>query len=151
VSNLPYNVGTPLLLDALRRATQISRFVVMIQREVAERLVAGPGSRLYGLPSVIAGIHGRADLSFRVAPQVFYPAPKVESAVVVIRRLPAPDEADRAIEIASAAFNQRRKMLRRSLAGIFDDPASALHSAGIDPTARAEQLSPGDYLRLARS
>jgi 16S rRNA (adenine1518-N6/adenine1519-N6)-dimethyltransferase len=151
VANLPYNVGTPLLLDALRRAPQIERFVVMVQREVAERLVAGPGSRQYGLPSVVTGIHAKGKVAFRVPAQVFYPAPKVESAVVVLDRVPAPDDAERAIEIAAAGFNQRRKMLRGALSGVFDDPVSVLERAGIDPTARAEDLSPADYLALARS
>ncbi|MGH8914893.1 MAG: 16S rRNA (adenine(1518)-N(6)/adenine(1519)-N(6))-dimethyltransferase RsmA [Acidimicrobiia bacterium] len=150
VANLPFNVGTPLLLDALRRVPRIQRFVVMVQREVAERLVAGPGSRQYGLPSVVAGIHARGNLAFRVPPQVFYPSPKVDSAVVALDRVPAPANADRAIEIAAAGFNQRRKMLRRSLAGLFDDPVSSLEGAGLDPTSRAEDLSPADYLRLAR-
>jgi 16S rRNA (adenine1518-N6/adenine1519-N6)-dimethyltransferase len=151
VANLPYNVGTPLLLDALRRVEQIERFVVMVQREVAERLVAEPGGGLYGIPSVVAGIHARSRLAFRVPPQVFYPPPKVESAVVVLDRAPAPEGAERAIEIAGVAFNQRRKMLRRSLAALFEDPVAVLEVAGIDPTARAEDLSPADYLRLART
>jgi 16S rRNA (adenine1518-N6/adenine1519-N6)-dimethyltransferase len=151
VANLPYNVGTPLLLDALRRVEQIERFVVMVQREVAERLVAEPGGGLYGIPSVVAGIHARSRLAFRVPPQVFYPPPKVESAVVVLDRAPAPEGAERAIEIAGVAFNQRRKMLRRSLAAVFEGPVSVLEAAGIDPTARAEDLSPADYLRLART
>ncbi len=149
VANLPYNVGTPLFLDALRTAPQIQRFVIMVQREVAERLVARPGGRDYGLPSVVAGIHGSTRLAFRVPAQVFYPAPNVESAVVVLDRVPAPESSERAIEIAAAGFQQRRKMLRRSLAGTFADPVSALELAGIAPTARAEDLSPGDYLRLA--
>lgn len=149
VANLPYNVGTPLLLDALRHAPQIERFVVMMQREVAERLVAKPGGKEYGLPSVVAGIHSRGILAFRVAPQVFYPPPRVESAVAVLDRVPAPAHSERAIEIAAAAFGQRRKMLRGSLASVFDDPATVLASAGVEPTARAEELAPEDYLRLA--
>jgi 16S rRNA (adenine1518-N6/adenine1519-N6)-dimethyltransferase len=151
VANLPYNVGTPLLMDALRQAPQIQRFVVMVQSEVAERLVAGPGNKQYGLPSVIVGIYATAALAFRVPAQVFYPAPKVESAVVIIDRVPAPDGAERAIELATAAFNQRRKMLRGSMAAVLGDPAEALESAGIDPTLRAEDLGPSDYLTLARS
>jgi 16S rRNA (adenine1518-N6/adenine1519-N6)-dimethyltransferase len=138
-----------MLLDALRRAPQIERFVIMVQREVAERLVADPGSREYGIPSVVAGIHARRKLSFRVPPQVFYPAPSVESAVLILERIEAPANAERAIEIAAAGFQQRRKMLRRSLAAVFDDPASALQEAGIDPTARAEDLAPADFVRLA--
>jgi 16S rRNA (adenine1518-N6/adenine1519-N6)-dimethyltransferase len=151
VANLPYNVGTPLLLDALRRAPQIERLVVMVQREVAERLVAPPGSRAYGLPSVIVGIHARGRLALRVPAQVFYPAPRVESAVVVLDRVPAPEGSERAIEIAGAAFNQRRKMLRGSLAAVLEDPVGKLVAAGIDPTKRAEDLSPLDYLALARA
>jgi 16S rRNA (adenine1518-N6/adenine1519-N6)-dimethyltransferase len=149
VANLPYNVGTPLLLDALRDANQITRFVIMVQREVAERLVARPGGKEYGLPSVVAGIHTRGTIAFRVPPQVFYPAPGVESAVVVLDRIDAPETAERAIEIASKGFGQRRKMLRRSLSAVFDDPVSKLEMAGIDPTARAEDLTPADYVRLA--
>jgi 16S rRNA (adenine1518-N6/adenine1519-N6)-dimethyltransferase len=149
VANLPYNVGTPLVLDTLRGAPQIHRFVVMVQSEVAERLVAEPGSKAYGLPSLVAGIHARRKLMFRVPPHVFFPAPNVESAVVVLDRIRAPDCAERAIEIAAAGFNQRRKMLRRSLSGLFDDPVSSLEEAGLDPTSRAEDLSPADYVRLA--
>jgi 16S rRNA (adenine1518-N6/adenine1519-N6)-dimethyltransferase len=151
VANLPYNVGTPLVLDSLRRVTEIERFVVMVQREVAERLVAGPGNKQYGLPSVVAGIHAVGRLAFTVPAQVFYPPPRVESAVVVLDRLAAPEGAERAIEIAAAGFSQRRKMLRGALAGVFDDPAAALVRTGIDPTARAEDLSPADYLALARA
>ncbi len=150
VANLPYNVGTPLVLDALRNVPAIVRFVVMVQREVGERFAASPGSKEYGLPSVISGIYAPARVAFRVPPQVFYPSPSVESAVVIMDRVPAPPDAERAIELAAAGFNQRRKMLRRSLAGMFEDPATSIRSAGLDPTARAEDLAPADYLRLAR-
>jgi 16S rRNA (adenine1518-N6/adenine1519-N6)-dimethyltransferase len=149
IANLPYNVGTPLLLETLRRVPAIVRFVVMMQREVAERLVAKPGGREYGLPSVVVGIHAEAEVSFRVPPQVFYPPPNVESAVVVMDRVETPAGSERAIELAAAAFNQRRKMLRRSLADSLDDAAAFLENAGIDPTSRAEDLYPDDYLRLA--
>lgn len=149
VANLPYNVGTPVLLTALRHAPAIRRFVVMVQREVAARLVAAPGGKEYGLPSVVAGLHATARLALRVSPQVFYPPPNVESAVVVLDRVPAPEGAERAIELAAAGFGQRRKMLRRSLAGVLDDPQDALRAAGIEPTRRAEELAPADYLRLA--
>ena len=151
VANLPYNVGTPLLLDALRHVPQIERFVVMVQREVAERLVAGPGGKQYGLPSVVTGIHAVGRLTFRVPAQVFYPAPNVESGVVVLDRVQAPEDSERAIEIAAAAFNQRRKMLRGALSGVFADPVATLERVGMDPTARAEDLSPSDYLALARA
>lgn len=149
VANLPYNVGTSLVMDALRHAFQIRRFVVMVQREVAERLVASPGTGDYGIPSVVTQIHTHAELAFRVPAQVFLPAPRVESAVVVMDRKPAPREAEWAIELARAGFGQRRKMLRRSLSELLADPSSALEQASIDPADRAEQLTPEDYLRLA--
>lgn len=150
VANLPYNVGTPLLIDTLRRVSAVERFVVMMQREVVERFVAAPGSAEYGLPSVVTAIHARATLAFRVPPQVFYPAPRVESAVLIMERKPSPASAERAIEIARAGFGQRRKMLRSSLAGVLSDPVGALEEAGIDPTSRAEALVPEEFLRLAR-
>jgi 16S rRNA (adenine1518-N6/adenine1519-N6)-dimethyltransferase len=149
VANLPYNVGTPVVLDALRAWPQIVRFVVMVQREVADRFAASPGSKEYGLPSVIAGIHAPARLAFRVPPQVFYPPPSVDSAIVVMDRIPTPPGAARAIELAAAGFNQRRKMLRRSLDGVIVDPVTTIRAAGLDPTSRAEDLSPADFLRLA--
>lgn len=151
VANLPYNVGTPVVLETLRRVTQVTRFVVMVQKEVARRFVAAPGTPDYGLPSVIARIHSRASLVFPVPPQVFYPPPRVESAVVVMTRVTAPQGAERAIELARAGFGQRRKMLRGSLASVVDDPVALLKGAGIDPTSRAEELSASDYLRLAGS
>lgn len=149
VANLPYNVGTPVVLEAMQHAPRIVRFVVMVQKEVARRFAASPGSEDYGLPSVVGGIHTDAAVALTVPPQVFYPPPRVDSAVVVMRRKEAPPEAGRAIELARAGFGQRRKMLRRSLVSVLDDPASALEAVGIDPTDRAEDLSPDDFLRLA--
>lgn len=149
VANLPYNVGTPIVLDALRTAANIVRFVVMVQKEVARRLVAEPGDGDYGLPSVIAGIHSTSALAFTVPPQVFYPPPRVDSAVVLLQRKEAHEMSERAIELARAGFGQRRKMLRRSLDGILGDPAAVLSSAGLPETARAEDLSPDAWLRLA--
>jgi len=149
VANLPYNVGTPLLLDALTGVPQVTRFVVMLQREAVDRLTARPGTKAYGLPSVVVGLHGAADMVFRVPPTVFLPRPEVESAVAVIDRFEPHALAPAAIRLAAAGFGQRRKMLRRSLSGVVDDPVSRLEDAGIDPTSRAEELSPGDYLRIA--
>lgn len=146
VANLPYNVGTPLLLDILRRVPAVVRMVVMLQREVADRLAAEPGSRIYGLPAVVAQLHGKVRLAFRVPPQVFIPPPAVQSAVVVIERVAAPAQAERAIELAARAFGQRRKMIRTSL-GL---PVDLIIRAGLAPTARAEELAPADYLRLVR-
>lgn len=151
VANLPYNVGTPVVLDAIQSAPNIERFVVMMQKEVARRFAANAGGGDYGLPSVVAGIYTDASVAFTVAPQVFYPAPRVDSAVVVMDRKPAPPEAARAVALARAGFGQRRKMLRRSLDGVLDEPVVRLERAGILPTARAEDLSPSDFLRLAAS
>lgn len=149
VANLPYNVGTPLVLDSMRHVGQIELFVVMVQKEVASRFCAKPGSKDYGLPSVVAQIHTAPRLDFTVPPQVFFPAPRVSSAVLVMPRVPAPPHSERAIELAGVAFRQRRKMLRRSLADEFADAVGFLESVDIPPTARAEDLTPDDFLRLA--
>jgi len=151
VSNLPYNVGTGIVLDALRGAPRIGRFVVMVQREVADRMLASPGSRVYGLPSVIVGLHAQGSRAFTVPPQVFEPQPPVSSAVVVLDRVVAADEAPRAIELASAAFGQRRKMLRRSLSPVLEDAQGTLEDASLDPTDRAEDLAPADFVAIARA
>jgi len=149
VANLPYQVGTQLVLDWLRLVPAISDMTIMVQLEVAQRMAASPGSRAYGLPSVIAGLHSDLKVSFRVPPHVFYPPPQVESAVVRVVRKEAPAGAARAIELAAAGFGQRRKMLRGSLSLVLPNAQAALRAAGIDPTKRAEDLSPADYLRLA--
>lgn len=149
VANLPYNVGTGILLDALRFAPHIERFIVMVQREVADRLLADPGSRTYGLPSVVAALHADGSVAFGVPRTVFFPEPSIDSAVVELRRHPAPDRVEQAIRIATTAFGQRRKMLRRSLASIVSDPAVILGRAGVDPTARPEDLDPEAYVRIA--
>lgn len=149
VANLPYNVGTGILLDTLRRVPSVERMVVMVQREVAERLVAEPGSKTYGLPSVVVRLHGSARVALRVPAQVFEPKPRVESAVVTIERTPPPPRSERAVEIATAAFGQRRKMLRRSLADTFDSPIDVLERAGVDPADRPEQLTADDFVAIA--
>ena len=149
VANLPYNVGTPLLLETVMGMPQVVRFVVMLQREAVDRLAAEPGTKTYGLPSVVAGLHGRVTIAFRVPPTVFLPRPGVESAVAVIDRFEAHPLVGDAIRLAGTGFGQRRKMLRRSLSGVIPDPVATLEAAGIDPTSRAEDLSPGDYLRIA--
>lgn len=149
VANLPYNVGTPLLLESLRNVPTLTRFVVMLQKEVADRLVAQPGSSSYGLPSVSLALRAEARRAFVVPPQVFVPRPDVDSAVIVVERVVAHPLADRADVLAAAAFNQRRKMLRRSLIPVVVNPIPVLEEAGIDPEARAEELSSDDYLRLA--
>lgn len=149
VANLPYNVGTPLVLDTLRHAPAVVRWIVMVQREVADRLVATAGSKAYGVPSIVAALHADTRLAFTVSPGVFFPVPEVDSAVVELTRKAAPPGAERAIEIAATAFQQRRKMLRRSLASLVENPAEALAVAGIDETARPEDLPAAMFVRLA--
>jgi len=151
VSNLPYNVGTGIVLDAMRGAPRIGRFVVMVQREVADRMLASPGSKVYGLPSVIVGLHAEGFSAFTVPPQVFEPRPSVDSTVVILDRITAPMESPRAIKLASAAFGQRRKMLRRSLSSVLVDPVTTIEAASLDPTRRAEDLSPADFVAIARA
>jgi 16S rRNA (adenine1518-N6/adenine1519-N6)-dimethyltransferase len=149
VANLPYYLSTTLLLDWLQAGPQPERFVVMVQREVAERLTAGPGSRVYGIPSVIARLYADPALAFRVPPTVFYPQPDVDSAVVEIVRHEPPRHAATAAALASTAFGQRRKMLRRSLATALSGPEAVLAAAGIDPRSRPEDLDVADFLALA--
>ncbi len=153
VANLPYNVGTPLVLDLLRSAPAITRYVVMVQREVAGRFTAGPGGKQYGLPSVVVALYARsARVVFGVPAGVFVPRPAVESAVVVIERMPDPPQrAGRAAELAAAAFGQRRKQLRNSLASAVADPAAVLERAGIAPERRAEEVDAAGYLALAEA
>lgn len=149
VANLPYNVGTPLVLDLLRRVPRVVRLVVMLQEEAIDRLAAGPRTRAYGLPSVVARLHGTVRVALRVPAHLFWPPPKVNSAVAVIERHPADPAAERAIAIAAAGFGQRRKMVRSSLRGVLTDPQRVLAAAGLAPTDRAEDLAPEDWLRLA--
>jgi|FLYL01.1.fsa_nt_gi 16S rRNA (adenine1518-N6/adenine1519-N6)-dimethyltransferase len=144
VSNLPYGVAAPLVADVLRRVPQVDELVVMVQKEVADRLCASPGDPAYGLPSLVVGLHGEARILFRVPPTVFYPPPNVESAVVRITRRAPPPRAEEALRLAGRAFGGRRKMLRRSL-GL---PEEVFARAGVDPTARPETLEVGDWLRL---
>ena len=151
VANLPYNVGTGIVLDALTGAPKIASFVVMVQREVADRMLAGPGSKTYGLPSVVVGLHARGSLALTVPRQVFEPQPSVESAVILLDRFEPDPLAPRAIVIAGAAFGQRRKMLRRSLVSVVGDATATIAEAGLDPTLRAEDLSPDDFVALARA
>jgi 16S rRNA (adenine1518-N6/adenine1519-N6)-dimethyltransferase len=153
VANLPYNVATPLVLGLLDDVPRIERMLIMVQHEVAERLAAPPGSRSYGLPSVKVALWARATIVGRVPPTVFTPQPWVDSALVRIERLPVPavpedDERRHLFDLARVAFAQRRKMLRRSLAGVVDGAAFA--RAGIAPEARPEELGVDDWARLAR-
>ncbi len=149
VANLPYNVGTPIVLSLLRAVPRMVRFVVMLQLEAVERLAAGPGSRVYGLPSVVAGLHSSVQLALRVPGHLFLPPTPVESGVVVLDRIEPSPLAERAVALAAAGFGKRRKMLRASLRSALDQPEAALVAAGVDPTARAEDLSAQQWLAVA--
>lgn len=148
-ANLPYNVGTPILLDSLRHVPQISRFIVMLQAEVVDRLTATAGATEFGLPSVVVGLHAEVLDRFSVPSQVFHPRPRVDSAVVVLQRVPAPPNAEAAIELAGVAFGQRRKMLRSSLREHVDPDQFA--KAGLESTARPEELGAEAWLALAEA
>lgn len=154
VSNLPYNVGTALLVGWLSGAWQPwwQSLTLMFQKEVAERIVAAPGTGAYGRLAVLAQWRGTAKIAMPVHRSAFTPPPKVMSAVVAIR----PGEAPAGVEVATlerltaAAFGQRRKMLRQSLKGLSGG-LDALDAVGIDPTRRAETLSVDEFVALARA
>jgi 16S rRNA (adenine1518-N6/adenine1519-N6)-dimethyltransferase len=152
VANLPYNVATPLVLDLLYAAPSITTMLVMVQREAGERLAAGPGTAAYGIPSVRLAYWATAEVVGRVAPTVFMPQPRVESALVRITRRATPAVAappDRLFALVRAGFGQRRKMLRRALAGLVDPAAFA--AAGVRPEDRAEDLDIDAWGRLAEA
>jgi 16S rRNA (adenine1518-N6/adenine1519-N6)-dimethyltransferase len=138
--------------DLLDGVPAVTRMLVMVQREVAERLAAAPGDPAYGAVSVKVSYWATAHVVGRVPPTVFLPRPKVESALVAITRRPTPAvgtevDRDRLFTLVRAGFNQRRKMLRRSLAGLVTPEAFA--AADVQPDARAEELSVEDWGRLA--
>jgi 16S rRNA (adenine1518-N6/adenine1519-N6)-dimethyltransferase len=153
VANLPYNVAVSVVIRALDEAPSVETMLVMVQREVGERLAAGPGSKAYGAVSVKVAYHATARVVGRVPASVFVPRPAVESVLVRLERLPvvAVDPgivpASRLFELVRAGFGHRRKMLRQSLAGMV--PPEAFTAAGIDPEARAETLGVTDWGRLA--
>jgi len=153
VANLPYNIGTELLIRWLTPQTWppfYESMTLMFQREVAERIVAKPGSRHYGRLGVLAGWRTEARIAFDVPPQAFTPPPKVISSVVQIvpRADPLTVEVGRLARTTEAAFGQRRKMLRQSLRSVGGE--ALLEKAGIDGTRRAETLSVEEFVRLAR-
>jgi 16S rRNA (adenine1518-N6/adenine1519-N6)-dimethyltransferase len=153
VANLPYNVAVPVLLTVLERWESVERGLVMVQREVAERLVAGPGSKTYGVPSAKLAWHAESSFAGVVAASVFWPAPNVESGLVRFQRHPAPAGADRkeTFALIDAAFAQRRKMLRSGLAARYgaDKVVAALAEVGLDAQVRGERLTVGDFARLS--
>jgi 16S rRNA (adenine1518-N6/adenine1519-N6)-dimethyltransferase len=154
VANLPYNIATPVILKVLEEAPRIQEMTVMTQREAGERLVAGPGSKVYGSPSVVVAFHAEARIVAEVSRRAFYPVPRVDSVIVRIERKPElPNvEARVFVETVRAAFGQRRKALRNALAKTAGSPAraeQALRAVGIDPGLRAEQVEPELFARLA--
>jgi len=154
VSNLPYNIGTPLLVRWLNDLADIERMVLMFQREVADRLTARPASKAYGRLSVLTQWLCEAVPLFGLPAAAFTPPPKVASAVVSLRPRAAPlAPADSACleRVTAAAFGQRRKMLRQSLKPLLAEPAKALLSLDIDPTARGETLTVVQFCAVARS
>ena len=158
VANLPYNISVPVLLHFLETFRGIRSGLVMVQAEVGQRLAAPPGSKVYGSPSVKAAWFGHWKTSGSVSRQVFWPVPNVDSILVsfALRATPIGTEEERLATFAlvDAAFQQRRKMLRQALAGLFDSSAAAsaaLERAGIDPTTRGEQLTVDDFLAIARA
>jgi 16S rRNA (adenine1518-N6/adenine1519-N6)-dimethyltransferase len=156
VANLPYNIATALLVSWLTLEPWppwYDRLVLMFQREVAERIVAAPGGKSYGRLSVLAGWRCEARILFDVAAKAFVPPPKVMSSLVSLVPRQAPLACERrALErVTEAAFGQRRKMLRQSLKTLATDPLPLLELAGIEPTARAEEIPPAGFVALARA
>ena len=156
VANLPYNIATPLLicwLSAEPWPPWYDSLVLMFQREVAERIVAQPGSKTYGRLSVLTAWRAESRILFDIAPSAFVPPPKVTSSLVQLVPRRAPLTCDRRMleRVTEAAFGQRRKMLRQSLRSLGADPAVLLAEAGIEATERAEQISVEGFVALARA
>jgi 16S rRNA (adenine1518-N6/adenine1519-N6)-dimethyltransferase len=156
-ANLPYNVAVPVLLNLLAALPSLARGVVMVQAEVADRMCAGPGSRVYGAPSAKLAWYASARAAGNVPRTVFWPMPNVDSKLVAFtRHAPPPTSAGRGevFAVVDAAFGQRRKTLRAALGGWAGSPAAAealLRAAGVDPGARGEALAIGDFARIAEA
>ena len=157
IANLPYNVGTPLLVNWLTEASWAGEMALMFQKEVAQRICAKPGSNHYGRLAVLAQSVRRARIAFTLPPGAFKPPPKVASAVAVLTPLPDHEQfsdAESLQKVTAAAFGQRRKMLRASLKGIMPKEVTAedlLNSISIDPQRRAETLSQEEFRALTQA
>jgi 16S rRNA (adenine1518-N6/adenine1519-N6)-dimethyltransferase len=154
VANLPYNVAVPVLLHLLAELPSLARGLVMVQAEVADRLCAGPGSRVYGAPSVKLAWYATAKIAGTVPRTVFWPVPNVDSKLVEFARRDPPGGGSRAetFTVIDAAFGQRRKTLRAALAGWAGSAAQAerrLRATGIDPGRRGESLTVAEFARIA--
>ena len=157
VANLPYNIAVPVVLHLLAELPELRRGLVMVQKEVADRLVAGPGSKTYGIPSVKLAWYASSRSAGKVPPNVFWPVPNVDSGLVAFTRR-EPPRTDvprrRVFAVVDAAFAQRRKTLRAALAGWAggaDRAAAALVAAGVDPGARGEALTVEQFAAIAAS
>ncbi len=157
VANLPYNVAVPVLLHLLALLPSLQRGLVMVQSEVADRLAAPPGSKVYGIPSVKAAWFADVRRAGAVGRQVFWPAPNVDSGLVALTRREPPTTAvsrEQVFAVVDAAFAQRRKSLRaalRTLAGSADRSEEALRTAGIEPLTRGEQLGLPQFVAIAEA
>ncbi|HEY6738590.1 MAG TPA: 16S rRNA (adenine(1518)-N(6)/adenine(1519)-N(6))-dimethyltransferase RsmA [Actinopolymorphaceae bacterium] len=155
VANLPYNVAVPVLLQVLEHVPTVRHGLVMVQLEVAERLTAGPGSKVYGVPSAKTAWYAETRQAGLVGRAVFWPQPNVDSGLVAFTRREPPRTTatrEQVFAVVDAAFGQRRKMLRAALAGLAGSSAaaaSALEAAGIDPTARGERLDITEFAAIA--
>jgi 16S rRNA (adenine1518-N6/adenine1519-N6)-dimethyltransferase len=155
VANLPYNVAVPVVLHLLALLPGLARGLVMVQAEVAERLAAPPGSRVYGVPSVKAAWYAEVRRAGPVPRTVFWPVPNVDSGLVALARRPPPQSSasrEEVFAVVDAAFAQRRKTLRQALAGLAGSPSAAeeaLAAAGVDPRMRGEALDVAAFARVA--
>ena len=155
VANLPYNVAVPVLLHALAHLPSLRAGLVMVQDEVADRLAAGPGSKVYGVPSAKAAWYGRVRKAGVIGTHVFWPAPRIHSGLVAFTRHdapPAPVDREHVFAVVDAAFAQRRKTLRAALAGWAGGAARAeavLRAADVEPSTRGETLGIEDFARIA--
>ena len=154
VANLPYNISVPVVLHLLAELPTMTKALVMVQAEVADRMVAAPGGKTYGVPSVKIAWYAEARRVATVPRSVFWPVPNVDSALVLLTRRPTPDaDRDAMFRLVDAAFAQRRKTLRAALAtwaGGADQAAEILTRAGVSPAARGETLTVGDFAAITR-
>ena len=155
VANLPYNVATPLVAETLAGVPRLETWCVMVQREVADRFFAEPGTKAYGAVSVLVRLHARRTGFHPVSRTVFRPPPNVDSALVAFERIAPPSNAGDVRRVVTAAFGHRRKTLANALelAGVASRPdaVAALETIGRRPDARAEALAPEEFVRLAKA
>jgi 16S rRNA (adenine1518-N6/adenine1519-N6)-dimethyltransferase len=157
VANLPYNISVPVVLHLLEKFPSIEEVLVLVQLEVAQRMAANPGNKIYGVPSVKLAWYGKRELAGNVGRNVFWPAPNVDSGLVRITREVRTESAqtrEKLFKVVDAAFGQRRKTLRSSLGAIFGSPAEvdlALKVAGIESSLRGEQLDLAEFLAIAKA